>query len=144
MPTGSSTTRFLHANFYCNSSFLVCTSSFLSLSVAFFGNGAERVTSQVFQNLTRIVADDDPTSQIGHFRVLPAPVYQNEVKCSVCEMEMIFYYRANKTHFHKKGSPLGLILEVRVFGTRSGLLFDPFNIIIGYYDLVSSEHHYRS
>ena len=59
-------------------------------------------------------------------------------------MEMIFYSRANKTHFNQKGSALGLILEVRVFGTRSGLLFDLFNIIIGYYDLVSSEHHYRS
>ena len=31
---------------------------------------------------------------------------------------MTFYYHANKTHFHKKGFALGLILRVRVFGTR--------------------------
>ena len=31
---------------------------------------------------------------------------------------MIFYYHANKTHFHKKGFALGFILRVRVFGTR--------------------------
>ena len=33
-------------------------------------------------------------------------------------MEMIFHSRANKSHFHKKGCALGLILKVRVFGTR--------------------------
>ena len=31
-------------------------------------------------------------------------------------MEMIFHSHTNKTHFHKKGCPLGLILKVRVFG----------------------------
>ena len=48
----------------------------------------------------------------------PGPLYQNEVKCSAFEMEMIFHSHANKTHFHKKGCALGLILKVRVFGTR--------------------------
>ena len=33
-------------------------------------------------------------------------------------MEMIFHSHANKSHFHKKGCALGLILKVRVFGTR--------------------------
>ena len=33
-------------------------------------------------------------------------------------MIMNFYYHANKTHFHKKGDALGLVLRVRVFGTR--------------------------
>ena len=33
-------------------------------------------------------------------------------------MEMIFHSHANKTHFHKKGCALGLILKVRVLGTR--------------------------
>ena len=33
-------------------------------------------------------------------------------------MEIIFHSHANKTHFHKKGCTLGLILKVRVFGTR--------------------------
>ena len=31
---------------------------------------------------------------------------------------MIFHSHANKTHFHKKGCALSLILKVRVFGTR--------------------------
>ena len=29
-----------------------------------------------------------------------------------------FHSHANKTHFHKKGCALGLILKARVFGTR--------------------------
>ena len=33
-------------------------------------------------------------------------------------MEIIFHSHANETHFHKKGCALGLILKVRVFGTR--------------------------
>ena len=48
----------------------------------------------------------------------PGPQYQNEVKCSAFDMEMILYSHANKTHFHKKDCALGLILKVRVFGTR--------------------------
>ena len=35
---------------------------------------------------------------------------------------MIFHSRANKTHFHKKGFALGLILKVRVLELWSGLL----------------------
>ena len=45
------------------------------------------------------------------------PLYQNKVKCSAFDMEMIFHSHANKTHFHKKGCALGLSLKVRVFGT---------------------------
>ena len=41
----------------------------------------------------------------------PAPLYQNEVKCSAFDMEMIFQSHANKTHFPKKGCALGLILN---------------------------------
>ena len=48
----------------------------------------------------------------------PEPLHQNEVKRSAFDMEMIFHSHANKTHFHKKGLALGLILKVRVFGTR--------------------------
>ena len=48
----------------------------------------------------------------------PRPLYQNEVKCSAFDMEMIFHSHANKTLFHKKGCAHGLILKVRVFGTR--------------------------
>ena len=55
---------------------------------------------------------------IGHFRVPRGPLYQNKVKCSAFDKEMIFHSHANKTHFLKKGCALGLILKVRVFGTR--------------------------
>ena len=48
----------------------------------------------------------------------PRPMYQNEVKCSAFDLEMIFHSHANKTHLHKKGCALGLSLKVRVFGTR--------------------------
>ena len=48
----------------------------------------------------------------------PGPLYQNEVKCSAFDMEIIFHSHANKTHFHKKGCALSLILKVKVFGAR--------------------------
>ena len=62
---------------------------------------------------------------------LPGPLYQNEVKCTALDVEMIFHSHTNKTHFHKKGCALGLILKVRVFGTRKGLNFSPFFSILG-------------
>ena len=46
------------------------------------------------------------------------PLYQNEVRCLAFDMETIVHSHSNKTHFHKKGCALGLILKVRVFGTR--------------------------
>ena len=33
-------------------------------------------------------------------------------------MEIILHFHANKTHFHKKGCALGLILKVNVLGTQ--------------------------
>ena len=58
------------------------------------------------------------TLVIGQLRVPPGPLYQDEVKASAFDMEMIFHFRPNKTPFHKKGCALGLILKVRVFGTQ--------------------------
>ena len=55
---------------------------------------------------------------IGHFRVPPVPLFQNEGRCSAFDMEIIFHSHANKTHFHKKGCAPSIILKVRVFGTR--------------------------
>ena len=70
------------------------------------------------------------TSQVNS--ELPGPLYQNEVKCTAIDVEMIFHSHTNKTHFHKKGCALGLILKVRVFGTRKGLNFSPlFFSILG-------------
>ena len=45
----------------------------------------------------------------------PGPLFQNEIKCPTFDKEMIFHSHANKTHFHKKGYAVGLILKVRVF-----------------------------
>ena len=50
------------------------------------------------------------------------PLYQNEVKCSAFDMQMIFHSHANKPHFHKKGCVVGLILKVWVYELGSGLL----------------------
>ena len=46
----------------------------------------------------------------------PGPFYQNEVKCSAFDMEMIFHSHVNKTHFHKKGCAL---FKVRNFHLTS-------------------------
>ena len=54
------------------------------------------------------------------------PLYQNEVKCSAFEMEMIFHSHANQTNFSKKGCALGLTLKVRVFGTRKWPIYRKF------------------
>ena len=42
------------------------------------------------------------------------------LKCEAIDMKMIFYSRAYKTHFYKKGFALliNLVLKVGVFGTR--------------------------
>ena len=37
-------------------------------------------------------------------------------------MEMNFHSHTNKTHFHKKGCVLDLILKVRILGTRKWLI----------------------
>ena len=71
-------------------------------------------------------------AEIGHFRVSPRPLYQNEVKCSAFDMEMIFQSHASKTHFHKKGCALGLILKVRAFGTRK-LLTGSFVLVVWFF-----------
>ena len=54
----------------------------------------------------------------GQFPSSPGPLLQNEGRCSAFDMEIIFHSHSNKTHFHKKSCALGLILKVRVFGTR--------------------------
>ena len=43
-----------------------------------------------------------PSHNRGPFPSSPGPLYQNEVKCSTFDMEVIFHSRANKTHFHKR------------------------------------------
>ena len=46
-------------------------------------------------------------------------LFQREGKCKVTDMKMIFYSRANKTHFYKIGFTLTfckLVYKVKVFG----------------------------
>ena len=58
---------------------------------------------------------------MGHSE-FAGPLNQNEVKCSVFDMELIFHSHANETHFRKKCSALGLILKVRLLELGSGSL----------------------
>ena len=51
-----------------------------------------------------------------HFRVTQGLC----IKCSTFDLKVIFHSHANKTHFHKKGFALGLILKVRDLRTRKG------------------------
>ena len=53
------------------------------------------------------------------FPRFPRPLYQNKIKCSAFDAEMIFHSHANKIHFHKKACALGLTLKVRVLETRN-------------------------
>ena len=46
------------------------------------------------------------------------PLFQSEALCADTDMKMIFNYDANKTHFHKKGFAISLVLKASVFGTR--------------------------
>ena len=55
---------------------------------------------------------------IGHFRVLLGLRIKTRLSAQAFDMEMSFHSHANKTHFHKKGCALDLILKVRVCGTR--------------------------
>ena len=59
------------------------------------------------------------------------PLYQNKVKCSAFDMEMIFHSHANKTHFHKKGCALGLSLKVACCNRHAGCHYCGLYKIIG-------------
>ena len=80
-----------------------------------FSGGGERGGGGV---LKRVITVEFVYSINRSFPSSPGPLYQNEVKCPAFDVEMIFHSHANKTQFHKKGCALGLILKVRVFGTR--------------------------
>ena len=56
---------------------------------------------------------------MGHFRLPPGLLFQNEDRCSSFDMEIIFNSHANKSHFHKKGCTPSLILKVRVLELRA-------------------------
>ena len=88
------------------------------------GNLFLRITGKIAKIRTRknFLPHGKMGSVISHFTSFPGPLYQSEVKCSASDMEMIFHSHGNKTHFHKKGCALGLILNLRVFGTWKWLI----------------------
>ena len=50
-------------------------------------------------------------------------VFQSEAKRKAIDMKMNFYSHVNKTHFHKNGFALSLVLKVRVLVTwKHGLI----------------------
>ena len=55
---------------------------------------------------------------------------------------MTLHSHSNKTHFHKKGCALGLILKVRVFGTRKWPIvqFDGIGKLDALFLVDSTEH----
>ena len=54
-------------------------------------------------------------------------------------MKIIFYYQANKTHFHKKCYALGLVSRACVFGTRKWLIAD-----VQYHVPIYLQHYFPS
>ena len=57
---------------------------------------------------------------LGHFRVPPGLCMKTRLSA-----QPSFWSHANKTHFHKKGCALGLVLKVKVFGSRKWLICCP-------------------
>ena len=55
---------------------------------------------------------------ISHFRVRRGLCIETRLSAQPLIWKSFFHSHANKTHLHKKGCALGLILKVRVFGTR--------------------------
>ena len=73
-----------------------------------------------------------------HFRVKPGLSIKTRLSAQPLIWKWFFHSHANKTHFHKKGFTLGLILKVRDFGTRKGPISSK-RILKKFY---SSQQHY--
>ena len=73
------------------------------------------------------------TNVIGSNRPLtssPGPLYQNEVKRSAFDVEMIFHSKCKQNSFSKrKVYALDLILKVRVFGTWKWLIYTTRSVV---------------
>ena len=87
-------------------------------------------SSHLLKNTCHVAPPSPPPQMLIHvspicnrpFPSSPGPRYQNEVKCSAFDMEMILYSYANKTRFYKNGCALGLILKWGFLELGSGLL----------------------
>ena len=80
----------------------------------------QAVSSNHYKQLIRnaTLKNYHPIYVIGLFRLPPRLCFKTRVGAQPLIMEIIFHSQANKTHFHKKGCAPGLVLKVRVFGTR--------------------------
>ena len=86
--------------------------------------GGHKQATTKFCSLSKLeVLSSSPLGQSSSPRL-----FQNERRCSAFDMEIIFHFHANKTHFQKKGCAPNLILKVRGFGTRKW----PINAIASY------------
>ena len=59
------------------------------------------------------------TFEIGHFRVPPGLCIKTRLSAQPLIRKCYSILMQIKTHFHNNGCALGLILKVRVFGTRT-------------------------
>jgi len=100
---------------YCYENILALFQVLRIIQVYVTSKGEKLTRSTIFKHFNRLF----PSSL--------TPLYQNEVKYSAFDMEMIFHSHANKTHFNKKGCALDLILKVRDFGTRQWAIAVCFN-----------------
>ena len=55
---------------------------------------------------------------MGHSRVAPKTLFQNEAKCKAIDMKTNFYSQEIENHFYKEGLTLSLVLKMGVLGTR--------------------------
>jgi len=60
------------------------------------------------------------------FPSCPKHPFQSEAKYEAIVMKMISYSHVNKTHFHKTGFALSLVLKTRYFVTRKWSILSVF------------------
>ena len=64
---------------------------------------------------------DATHTSLSHFRVAPSLCFKArlsaKLKCEAVNVKMVFSH-ANKTHLHKKGFALSLVLKEKVLETR--------------------------
>ena len=96
--------------------------SFEQFGIVYFCDLQGRGSLELFQSTPLPFSEGNaPGTRASSNTSFPSstgPLYQNEVKCSAFDIKMIFNSNANKTHFHKKGFELGLILKMRIFRTQ--------------------------
>ena len=66
----------------------------------------KKMYNEEFRGVYFLTIREKTLNQISYsnrpFPSSPGPPYENEVRCSTFDMEMIFHSHANKNHFHKK------------------------------------------